>query len=711
MGEIGESAMIGCRWSQRARRVTSLVAAIALAIGCAACGGGDGGVGGGGGSADTLAPEARQASLDRAAAQLSTVVNSGTGRQDSGAIDTWMTDFAAFLAQDSRLTDIAIDRELQVITAQFTDGVPYAVVFNRLLPEPPEDDPTLEELEADATRAVNGIPNGTDAVLINCLGPGFKGDHARIHTALSNGGYSVRSLTGTLTNLYNLAVNPAILYWEAHGGTGKFVDGETNQLRPQYSLWTATKVDPNDSQYAFYVQESIQRQKLTIMLTSADVVNNKAVMENRWAVTANFIRNHITFAPDGLFFNDCCYGQHAVAGLLRAAVFAQGAGVYAGWTNPADNKNQALFFFDLTAGANSYVQGSPDYRPFSYPDVYARMQQNGLATYRSTLGPSLLTFTPTTGQPDSTEAIRPTIQQLEVVADADGLPAEDLLLLGTFGRDPQSVGYPAEVTVNDVPLNVVSWEHNRVRCDLPSEGSGAGGPVQVTVNGLESNEVPLTLWHGTMELAYDPHLTTLHSRLVLDVLFRGDIHRYRTAPRNNLLVAPLNFFSVPRSNAGFAEGTGTHQANDVLYTGLNGPPLATPDRRTMESVLPLGASRQIVTQPDNTAFVAGNLNSVTRQVELCVYFLGFTNLLITAPGVSYQTPFPVIAPYADQYTALYDRGRGIVGCYDLTMTSGMVIPGGARHIQFVNDEGNTVDVDLTWTDLTPLFLPDNNDPA
>ena len=682
-----------------------------------ACGG-DAGTAGSGDltniGGEPLAATERQQTLDSAATQMSALVNSGaTSRQaDPEQIAQWMEQFAAFLRQDPRLTNVTINTELQTVTAIFTDGVPYAAVFNRLFPEPAEDDPTLEELEGeDAGRAVNGIPQGTQAVLVNCLGSAFKGDHARIQTALENGGYNVTNIRGTLDNLYNLNLSPAILYYEAHGAQGAFVDAETNMLRPAYSVWTDTKVDVDDGRYPFYVEESAQRQKLVMVLASADIVNGEAVMENRWGLAPNFIRNHFNFVPDALFFNDCCYGQHAVAATFRAAAFSAGAGLYAGWTNPADNKNQALYFFDLVAGANSYVHGNPDYRPFSYPDVYARMQQVRLTTFASSYGPSLLTFTPTTTQTDSTEAFRPTIQGLEVVTDSNGALAEDLILLGTFGRDPNTVGYEGHVTISGAELNVVDWQHNRIRCDLPSEGTAAAGFVKVMTGDLESNEVPLTAWRGTVELNYDPHLTTLHSKLVLDVLFRGDIHRYRTAPRNSTLIAPLNFYSVPRTEAGYAEGTGEHQAMEVHYTGLNGPTLMTPNRATIDALLSASPPSRQIPELENTGFVAGRLDPTTRQVELCIYALGFTQLHGVGPMVDFVTPYPVIAPYAGNYQALYDRGRGIVGCFDLTASDSMVIPGGSRHIQFVDDQGDLLDVDLSWTSLTPSFLPSSSDPA
>ena len=63
---------------------------------------------------------------------------------------------------------------------------------------------------------------------------------------------------------------------------------------------------------------------------------------------------------------------------LRAAFFAKGASLYAGWSAPTCTADPERLLIDRLCGTNQHQPESPKQRPFDWKSVYGWMQGQGL---------------------------------------------------------------------------------------------------------------------------------------------------------------------------------------------------------------------------------------------------------------------------------------------------------------------------------------------
>jgi hypothetical protein len=91
--------------------------------------------------------------------------------------------------------------------------------------------------------------------------------------------------------------------------------------------------------------------------------------------------------------------------------------------------------------------------------------------------------------------------------------------------------------------------------DLPDpDDAGGYGDVVVTVRGHESNNVPLTMWHGKMryEVKYLGLLGSCDATMKTeyDIYIRADIHRYRERPGEEPVTPEGIIFTIALTSTG-----------------------------------------------------------------------------------------------------------------------------------------------------------------
>ncbi len=293
-------------------------------------------------------------------------------------------------------------------------------------------------------------------------------------------------------------------------------------------------------------------------------------------LTAAFVRQFWRgkFARNSFVYIDSCWSLNNRDFL--SAIFDAGASVYAGWpgaTLPESSYYTLWYVFDRLLGANSVGAGDqnidrnrleevPAQRPFDWGALKDDMARKNVGKTRDpeTGEPSELRFEP--GPGGEFGVLRPSIQFLSV----DELNGS-LYIGGIFGRRPPSDR--AEVTVGGQPLDIEfdQWTEDWITCS--GLGPRSCGDVVLTINGKQSNPVPLTLWHGEVEVSVTGP-GTLSSTVKINLYLRGHVHDFRERPGE----APdpqgqVHFFSpVLDSKASYTnEGMGHDGFHLYTYEG------------------------------------------------------------------------------------------------------------------------------------------------
>ena len=262
-----------------------------------------------------------------------------------------------------------------------------------------------------------------------------------------------------------------------------------------------------------------------------------------WAVTDLFVLEYWKFAHNGFVYLDTCHPLREVSEQFRAALHAKGASVVAGWTwRGIDNISgeTSAYLFDRLVGANEFegqfpvpVQKEKDatgmkQRPFDWPAVQKDMTKKGLGrAYDEKYGVQTELEFDVLGEGDF-GLLRPSIKYVETDEEKS-----TLTLHGLFGKR-QNRG--ENVKVDGIELTIKEWggDGDKIICEgLPKEGEGSEGPVIVEINGIKSNSVPLTGWHGdfsyTIEKTGGAKGETV-ATVTFPVFIRGDVHRVRDQP-------------------------------------------------------------------------------------------------------------------------------------------------------------------------------------
>lgn len=328
----------------------------------------------------------------------------------------------------------------------------------------------------------------------------------------------------------------AVLHLSTHGG----IAGSAQQGQRFYSVYTSTEVTPeNDVKYA----DDLNKGRLVYFSAPIGYTGNLVMkQETHYAITEKFVRDYAwSFTPNSFAFVNCCWSeQGGFNAVLRS--LPKPCAVTAGWSNAANPQkawDAARFFFDRMLGANAISPKEPtNQRPFDIAAVYADADKRGITDASTTdYGPTRLLVTDQASTPGGVSLtggyiLAPSIATMDVHERSLEVPTlgeSRLTLHGMFGSEQGAV------TVDGTPVvSIVSWAWDEIVCKIADKpGPGFAGNVQVVArNGAKSNLIPLTAWQGKFTYSNNPlgAAGNIQSRIDYNVVFRADLHDYRTEP-------------------------------------------------------------------------------------------------------------------------------------------------------------------------------------
>lgn len=425
-----------------------------------------------------------------------------------------------------------------------------------------------------------------------------------------------------------------------------------------------------------------------------------------WAVTDLFVREYWKFAKNGFVYLDTCHPLREVSEQFRAALHAKGASVIAGWTWRGIHNiagETAAFLFDRLLGANEFAGTFPvavpkeedatgmKQRPFDWAAVQKDMVKKGLGrTYDSKYGVQTELAFDALGDGDF-GLLRPSIGYVEPDEEE-----ETLTLHGLFGKR-QDRG--EKVTVNGVALAINEWSEDgdEIVCGgLPRKGDGSEGPVVVEINGIRSNSVPLTGWHG--DFTYTIGKTgsakgETVARVTFPVFLRGDVHRVRDRPGEKPRPRPTGIPMVRNKDLNLTfsiGGSHTHGKRTYRWSGSGTMvPMDCPD-----GAFAVWATYQVA----GGAFPQLFVDVVTPPTE------GKFSIEEDGKTVLTNAPWPIIIgwDYESQTEMEVLRAEAV-------WDPGFDIPGKTRTwtMDFSNDHNPKVfSGTLEWKEIRAVFPPD-----
>jgi hypothetical protein len=492
----------------------------------------DGGNGGGGG-APTLADTLRVEAVETLASQL----DQWTGM----SADTIAARAVAYLGTLPTIEDAGVTPGTTTVWARFTDDVMLIIPNNRdlssaadtlvdppSLPEPPavERPPVTVPEGRRMVTALSAPDKGLELPVpatfraVNPIGTCHVDPLPVLKSLLRGGGYvDARPGPATVEGLKAVR-GDGVFYINTHGAVG--IDG--NQT-PQYALWTATPFDIANLT-ATYKQMLLDGELAVVVQKTNDPQGGCSNLAH-YGVTALFVNRYMRFAKHSLVVIDACESASVAAIDMRQAFANAGASVYVGWTRKVNDSfaySAMKYMIDRLLGVNRISPESPKQRAFNIDDV-----REDMATNRNLVDdPYQHAILTVFHMKDDFGLLSPSIQFLSV---EEGASQSELIIAGMFGTDPGS-GHRA-VKINDQALDVIEWQPNLIRCDLPVAGASAAGTVVVEVgagaNPRLSNAVNLTEWRGEMKYERDDP-GNQRADMTLKVHFRADVHSFRDKP-------------------------------------------------------------------------------------------------------------------------------------------------------------------------------------
>ena len=590
--------------------------------------------------------------VDQLLAPLELTGDPAQSEQIAGLLRT-MPEFTAVVVEDN------------VITAQFKDGALYMIANNRPgsdtpgapprnrvfdIPSDLSGGPAARAIKADDDRRAQGIPGTSNripesktAVLINAMGTAYCDIRPTIGGWLSNAGYSVTMVDGTVENLRDAVKGAGVVYYNGHGAPCPpelfpGADGAPTAGKRRFALWTKTQV--TDQNYGNYLAEYAAKEmcffrcetdKLSGSDDCEDWTGKKTKSELHFLITDAFIQKHWRCSEGSLVYIDACHGAEDTSVLPEVCLKTEvNASAYVGWnamTLDRYSTPTAYFFFDRLLGANSYEPiRSPPQRPLSTSKVLTAMKgvvrrslpmdtsESAKNLYRSAAEPPAPVEAPFYARLIALYAddtfdvlLRPAIESMSV---AESTPAK-LRINGTF---PET---PCTVTVGGESAAVQTQTGALIEATISSSASG-----QVKVASLDRESPPrrLTQWNLNLRRLFMDFPTQQSTNCPscfwegnLQYSFRGDTAGVRVVPEGP--VSPPSF-------------TGGASSGNITVTNAGGTyPIGQ------------GTSITLVPNPDDGAAFIGTCvgflpTADNNYLGACFFLQGSENRILFSPTLS-----------------------------------------------------------------------------
>jgi hypothetical protein len=510
----------------------------------------------------------RRAIIDSAGAQFFALLES---RPDSAAAMTLTA-----LRRHTEIRSSGLTMDSLGLWGEFIDGYTFIVADNR----EGVTNGTVRKPESHGLQKIQVLPARNRFTVLNALGPNTFDTASRdIARWLRQSGYEETGVDFTPSGLRNRRFD-GLLYVNSHGTGITGIGGGGSLL---YSLWTTARVpelweSSSDTTPATPEQKQLYddlfSQRVVEFRAKYDDVDGKAVIQNHYAITNNFVKAYMSFDSTIVFIDAC--SSHASD--FSGACISRGASVYLGWSNTVSGRSSnrvARSFFAYTLGAlyDSALTRKPSPRPFAIRQVLNLLFSEGLIPTPDHNRADLKAIFSETIDLNS-QFLAPSIEQITM----EGYFGDQsiMVLHGAFGSEQGSV------TVDGVNTPIVSWDPTMVRCRLPDSGAGSAGNVVVTAHGIRSNAVPLTEWRGEFTTIYNDQVGGGTLRIILNFHLRADVHRYRILQGQDVTLGGGFYDLANDSWMGYVCSGGGTDANGTTYT-MSGSGMLRHDPRPTES--------------------------------------------------------------------------------------------------------------------------------
>ena len=626
------------------------------------------------------------------AAKIAFLTSASTkmGEWSSLPLAQWQANLIAWAPQDFRVASAEVVPPADNVSVRFKDGTTAtlmraprrytgaaiqdaATARARVIRSPGPFTPSPAP-PAPPTETGRNLPDSNNAVAAFSLETGFPNSAPTIGTWLASRSYAVRRYPSTTIDQimqWSAAKPMGVLFWQSHGVPYRKKDGSVG-----IALVTRQ-----------YATDALSDGPYAAMIKNDEI--NLAVDDEKkpfYAVTSEFVRKRMRFAPNSIVIVDACYGGGSE---LAAGFTDAGAGSYASWdwlSGPYSG-TPCLKVFDRLLGMNQEPPVSvPKERAFSL--MATRWWMNA---YQFDYDPS--PEYPNQGRPNAKLTwydhpekpgyiLRPTIMRVIHENNDINEPYTKFLIEGDFGDDPGDS--LREVLWGGFKMHVVRWEpYSGITIRMPS--SPPVGNIQVIMKKgfvTRSNLVPITEW--TVPFTYEVMSQgSLHAKMVMNVKFRADIRGSRGNPE-----MPVQYLGRMFSNMADCYGTvsasGSHDPNSsTTITWSGGSSLTSVDPNADDTYAP-----KRIRNSGTIDFGNGRIDQFQlsgdgdfTETEVRRHTDGTSTIIVRQAGMGFPGFFPVPEMPLNWGTAVL-RGN--------TLT-------------WIGSEGSAK---ISWPSVTPLMVPD-----
>ncbi len=436
------------------------------------------------------------------------------------------------------------DSELETdgnITCAFTDGEWLVIYNNRAAgtpvdlepyPAPGSKDAMPRTVSSQSTRVAKtrDLAVGTTARIIDYFGGGTI--DGQLTTMFNTKGYAnVLQTDASLKNILNTD-NADATFLNTHGGTCRFIDPtDPGHLRTVKDFGvltnTAAPYQYNGNTNSFSPLPGAARDPATDALIQQGLVGfglAEGANTPCLAVRPTYLGQNWTFPSNSVLFCSVCESAPPATSTLQQAAFAGGAGAFLGYDETVlgtDASNDAGTIFEGLLGTHIFNTQNRG-RAWNLSSFYSAMQAAGKTSHNETLpngSVRVANLILSMGSGNFT-GLCPGIQYMYVIDSMS-----QLVLVGDFGSQQGTV------TVNGQTVST-TWTTSKITCNGISTDPGGptfSGPVVVTYNGHDSNQVDLTQYVGDVHYEEDDQGTLIHTA-DLHLACHADVHFYRTNP-------------------------------------------------------------------------------------------------------------------------------------------------------------------------------------
>jgi hypothetical protein len=490
-----------------------------------------------------------------------------------------------------------------------------------------------------------GIPNPDNSYVMQST----RWLNTQLLNVVKKSGYIPHQVPGTIKNLKSVK-NAGLFHMASHGGWADPKDGSAQMYSIMTTDQQSTERDTTD------LKADLDARLLTYFTANnIDAKGNPNIYMN-YGITPAFIAANMTFSDNSLVVMTACTSYNPA---MLSAFSNAHASVYIGWDNVVlSNVSDpaAAFIFDRCLGTSLVTpKPVPPQRPFAWGLVLDDLSYRGYTVSRGSVVANLK-YSQLGG--DLT-VLLPSI----MVTSFTQYPTEL-----RYNLQGEFTSTPGTVLLDGVALNLTkAWKDGSLETTLPTHG----GNIQVTVNGALSNVVQLSEYRGHFTYT-DQGNGTLQKKVVADINFLADIHKYRVVSGANQFYKDEAAFNGPRLVAVLSTSHASYEASGSYQgTSWGGAGTINNWSSLTSSNLPQGTFNVFLGDEGGTALI-----------EL----ITLANYTVTSGGVS--------------TTQIFGVGDGGTATFNASVGTGYVLKGN-RVTKTTTGHTYTIE----WGDISPLYPP------